>query len=240
MKTKQTKKKKKLRPRWDNIIKLLLYLSLVTNIILLLLLCNKSNENIHTLNKEVSKAVQTSQKNLVIGELIESDTKEEATKENLNVDANEPTVIQAQPVVEEVQSEPQFTIPATKEYRLTSYWSGDAPDTGSCTGSGLCEKDFQVNDKGWYTYNGYLVLAGATTYLQKTYGIDDWKDYYKYYDIVNLTIDGVNYQGIILDTCGASYTVKTEQRLDLFVSNKQSAIDRGYRGNNTIQVWKEE
>lgn len=246
MKTKQTKKKKKLRPRWDNIIKTLLCLSLITNIILLLLLCNKSNENIHTINTEVSKAVQTSQKhltdnNLVMGEMVESDNQEEgATEENLNVNTEEPTVTQTQPVVEKVQPEPQPTVPITKEYRLTSYWAGDAPDTGNCTGSGLCEKDFQINDKGWYTYNGYLVLAGATTYLQKTYGIDDWKDYYKYYDIINLIIDGVNYQGIILDTCGASYTVKTEQRLDLFVSNKQSAIDRGYKGNNTIQVWKEE
>ena len=37
--------------------------------------------------------------------------------------------------------------------------------TGSCTGSGLCEKDFDTNEKGWYTYQNKLVLGVATTYL---------------------------------------------------------------------------
>ena len=31
-----------------------------------------------------------------------------------------------------------------------------------------------------------------------------------------------------------------EQRLDLFISGKDYAIDRGYKGNNAVSVFKEE
>lgn len=120
-------------------------------------------------------------------------------------------------------------------YRLTSYWTGDEYDTSGCTGSGLCEKDFQVNDKGWYTYNGYLVLAGATTY-GKFYTNIPGKRYFRYYEEININIDGVIYKGIILDTCGLCSNIENENRLDLFVSSKQFVIDRGYKGNNMVKV----
>ncbi len=122
--------------------------------------------------------------------------------------------------------------PVTK-YRLTSFYPNDELKTGDCTGSGLCSWDFGVNEKGWYTYNGKLVLASATTYLQKQFGTREGVTYYKYYDEVNITIDGVVYPGIILDTCGACYK---DDRLDLFVKNKDSVIDRGYMGRNMVSV----
>ena len=50
---------------------------------------------------------------------------------------------------------------------------------------------------------------------------------------VEVTIDGVAYQGIILDTCGACYR---DERLDLFVKDGASAIDRGYKGRNMVDV----
>lgn len=127
-----------------------------------------------------------------------------------------------------------------KPYRLTSYWFGDDTNSGQCTGSGLCEWDFTINSKGWYEYQGYLVLAGATPYLTNKYGVDYNKDYYEYYEIVNITIDGVDYQGIILDTCGRSYFVDYEQTIDLFVSSSKYKIDRGYKGNNPVYVWREQ
>ena len=48
-----------------------------------------------------------------------------------------------------------------------------------------------------------------------------------------VTIDGVKYPGIILDTCGACYK---DERIDLFVKDKASVVDRGYRGKNMITV----
>ena len=61
------------------------------------------------------------------------------------------------------------------------------------------------------------------------------KYYFRYYDILSLEIDGITYQGIILDSCG-SCTKLNENRIDLFVSNSSSTVDRGYKGKNMIEV----
>ena len=130
---------------------------------------------------------------------------------------------------------PKIDTPTRKtyKYRLTSFYPNDELKTGDCTGSGLCSWDLKTDSHGWYTYNGKLVLAAATTYLIKQFGYTEGKTYFKYYDEVNITIDGVTYPGIILDTCGACYH---DERLDLFVKNGSSVIDRGYMGRNMITV----
>lgn len=107
--------------------------------------------------------------------------------------------------------------------RMTSYYTNDGYETGSCTGSGLCINDFQVNDKGWYTYQGKLVIATATTYLLKYgFSLADGVHTYKYYDELTLNIDGIDYQAIVLDSCGSSMK---NGRIDLFVSNANSIKD---------------
>lgn len=107
--------------------------------------------------------------------------------------------------------------------RMTSFWANDGYGTGECTGSGLCSWNFQVNDKGWYTYQGKLVVATATVYLaNQGWFVSDGVHLYKYWEELVLTIDGVEYEAIILDSCGSS--MKTD-RVDLFVSNGSSAKD---------------
>ena len=64
--------------------------------------------------------------------------------------------------------------------------------------------------------------------------------YYNYYDEIEIIIDGNTYGGIILDSCGVCMRIDYEQRLDLFISGKDYAIDRGYKGNNAVSVFKEE
>ena len=54
------------------------------------------------------------------------------------------------------------------KFRMTSYYNGDNCASTNVTGTGLKTSDFQVNEKGWYTYKGKLVLAGATKELKKT------------------------------------------------------------------------
>ena len=110
----------------------------------------------------------------------------------------------------------------TNSYRLTSFWSGDGYNTGSCTGTGLCEKHFQINDKGWYVYKGKLVLGAATKYLLK-YGYKERSDirYFKYFDELTINIEGVDYPAIVLDSCGACMK---NQILDLFVSGSNYSI----------------
>lgn len=107
--------------------------------------------------------------------------------------------------------------------RLTSFYANDGYGTGSCTGTGLCENDFQVNENGWYTYQGKLVLATATPYLaNQGWHIADGVHLYKYYEEIILNIDGVDYEGIVVDSCGNCCET---DRVDLFVSNAQSVKD---------------
>lgn len=109
------------------------------------------------------------------------------------------------------------------ETRMTSFWADDGSGTGECTGSGLCSWDFGVDEHGWYTWNGKLVVATATTYLaNQGWAVADGVHLYKYYEELVLTIDGVEYDAIILDSCGSS--MKTD-RVDLFVSGGWAVKD---------------
>lgn len=120
--------------------------------------------------------------------------------------------------------------------RMTSYWKGDGCTPGVVTGSGLGIKNFQVNEHGWYTYRGKLVVATATPYLLKHgYTLAKGVHTYKYYDQLTLTIDGRNYSAIVLDSCGSS--MKTD-RIDLFVTDGKHAKDTMItvtKSNNTVK-----
>ena len=124
--------------------------------------------------------------------------------------------------VEEMHNEVENTVQNSYTTRMTSYYSGEA-GSGECTGSGLCINDFQVNDKGWYTYQGKLVVATATPYLLK-YGFTlyDGVHTYRYGDEITLNIDGVDYQAVVRDSCG---NCMRTGRIDLFVSNANSVKD---------------
>lgn len=109
------------------------------------------------------------------------------------------------------------------KYRLTSYYTGDRTGSGATTASGKSTKDFQVNKKGWYTYQGKLVIATASRRLLS------WEKYknsnqrfFNLYDELILVIDGVEYEAIVLDVCGAAMK---KPIIDLFVSNKKSVKD---------------
>lgn len=82
------------------------------------------------------------------------------------------------------------------------------------------------------------MLAGATEELLKSgYSVRNGnirqygKHYFRYYDTLIIEIDGVKYEAIILDSCGASMW-EGYFRLDLFVSSKEYTIDK--RG---VKVW---
>jgi hypothetical protein len=127
-------------------------------------------------------------------------------------------------------------------FRLTSYHPKDKTGSGHCTGSGLCTDDFVLNEKGWYTYKNMLVLGASTEQClsAKSGACGKWnirikgKKYFKYHERIMLVIDGVEYAGTILDSCGAC--MSGTSRIDLFVKDKGSIIDRGYLGQNPIRV----
>lgn len=109
------------------------------------------------------------------------------------------------------------------ETRMTSYYPGDDCKSGTVTGSGKSIKDFEVNEYGWYTYNGKLVVATATKYLLN-YGftLSEGVHTYKYWEEITIEIDGVIYEAIVLDSCGHAMH---SDRIDLFVSNSKSVKD---------------
>lgn len=109
-------------------------------------------------------------------------------------------------------------------YRLTHYYTGDSTNSTTITASGLSTNQFQVNNKGWYTYQGKLVMATANTRLLS------WDQYknstqktYNLYDEFTIVIDGIDYKAIALDVCGACMSNK---KIDLFVAGSEYGIDR--------------
>lgn len=117
---------------------------------------------------------------------------------------------------------------------FTGYYVHDGTGSGSCTGSGLCTNNFQVNENGWYTYQGKVVIATATNLcLNLTTGVcgqynslPAGYNAYDYGDTIWFTLDGKRYEGIVLDTCGASFWQEKYQRYDIFVAGSQYGIGK--------------
>ena len=157
--------------------------------------------------------------------------KEENIVQKLEIEVAE---AEYEPPVEEVNEEPvqEENIEENTSYeeitstgasyttRMTSYY----PEEGeSITGSGLGPNDFGVNEFGWFTYNGKLVVAAATEYLLKYgFSLAEGVHTYRYFDEITLNIDGVDYPAIVLDSCGSS--MQTD-RIDLFVSGSWAVKD---------------
>lgn len=79
-----------------------------------------------------------------------------------------------------------------------------------------------MNEKGWYTYQGKVVVATATPYLlNHGWSRKDGITYYKYYDTLTLVINGVSYEAIVLDSCGACMKSKI---IDIFVTGPKSVV----------------
>lgn len=113
-----------------------------------------------------------------------------------------------------------YTVTYEYETRLTSYYPTRA---NAVTGCGLEFNYFDVNENGWFTYDGRLVIATATDYLLN-YGwkLADGVRTYEYYQELILNIDGVDYLAVVLDSCGLCMQTG---RIDLFVMDKNSIKD---------------
>lgn len=114
--------------------------------------------------------------------------------------------------------EEETPVISTFTTRMTSYYSNDDCNSGNITASGLSTDNFGINENGWYTYQGKLVIATASTRL----GYTEMRTY-NLYDDINIIIDGIEYNGIVLDVCGAC---QVYNRIDLFVSSGEYAVDK--------------
>lgn len=120
-------------------------------------------------------------------------------------------------------------------YRITSYHPGDNCASGTKTGSGKTINNFQtmkIGNKDVYTYKGKIVVAAATEELLKSrYNVkgggtrQEGKHYFRYYDELQLQIDGKWYDCVVLDSCGASMW-SGEFRVDIYVPSASNVINR--------------
>ena len=184
--------------------------------------------SICTLLSITSKHIETKKAN--IGEIIKLKGKvvrndlngvsENVKNESEEVEEVEEVEEQYVEPIKETYVEPVVEISDVYTTRMTSFYPAESSD---CTGSGLCSWDFGINENGWYTYNGKLVVATATQYLaNQGWYLADGVHTYRYYDEIRLVIDGVEYQAIVLDSCGSS--MRTD-RIDLFVKDVSSVKD---------------
>lgn len=208
------KKKLKLK-MWVKVV--LSFLIGVISICLLLSITSKHTEtkkvNIGEIIKLKGKVVRNDLNSASDSAKNESEEVEEVEE----VEENEEEYVE---VVEETYVEPVVEISDVYTTRMTSFYPAESSD---CTGSGLCSWDFGINENGWYTYNGKLVVATATQYLaNQGWYLADGVHTYRYYDEITLVIDGVEYQAIVLDSCGSS--MRTD-RIDLFVKDASSVKD---------------
>ena len=138
--------------------------------------------------------------------------------------------------LEEPRQEEQTQIIEDKTlegYRVTSYHPGDNCLTSTKTGSGKTINDFSIitiDGKQVYTYQGRIVVAGATNALLKSgYSKngsqeEQVKHYFNYYDTGRIKINNEWYGFIVLDSCGAAMW-KGYYRLDIFVPSSNDVID---------------
>lgn len=127
-------------------------------------------------------------------------------------------------------------------YRITSYHPGDNCLSTNKTGSGKTTNDFVIKTicgKQVYTYKDKIVVAAATQELYNTgYSKNGSqveqadKHYFKYYDTLKITLDGTDYDAIVLDSCGAAMW-QGEHRIDIYVPNSDNVLNRS---NVTIKI----
>lgn len=194
----------------------IILLLIMTMIFLTLMYCNQE-----TPKPKIAKIV-------AIEPVIVEEKKEEVIEENTqnneeivqNAEENNNEIENIVETNEESNNEIQSIVDTSYTTRMTSYYPEESSD---CTGSGLCSWDFEINEFGWYTYQGKLVVATATMYLlNEGFTLYDGVHTYRYYDEITLNIDGVDYKAIVLDSCGSS--MKTD-RIDLFVSGSWAVKD---------------
>ena len=138
--------------------------------------------------------------------------KEKVVKNKEKIVEKEEKKEEQQPIIEQPQEVVEQ--PTSYETRMTSYY----PEEGeNITASGLTPNDFETNENGWFTYQGKLVVATASTRL----GYTEMRTY-NLYDELTLNIDGIDYNAIVLDVCGACQRLN---RIDLFVSSYIYAKD---------------
>ena len=205
------KKKLKLK-KWVKVV-----LSCLIGVISIFVFLSITNKHSGTENVNIEETIKSKGKTFKNDLNSVSDSVKNESEEVKEVEEVEEEYVEP---IKETYVEPVVEISDVYTTRMTSFYPAESSD---CTGSGLCSWDFGINENGWYTYNGKLVVATATQYLaNQGWYLADGVHTYRYYDEITLVIDGVEYQAIVLDSCGSS--MRTD-RIDLFVNGADTVKD---------------
>jgi hypothetical protein len=125
--------------------------------------------------------------------------------------------------------------PELVDITITRFFPNDETGADKCMAT-MCISKLKLNSKGWYTYEGKVVIAAATYACQARcknrakYGPlpSDYR-IYNFYDEIQFVIENITYTGIVLDSCGACmYHINGEalQRYDIYTAsgNKSSSL----------------
>lgn len=115
-----------------------------------------------------------------------------------------------------------------REVLFTSYYLNDG-SSGSLTASGLSIDDFKINEYGYYTYQGKVVVATANTSRLDLNLKQGYKSH-ELYDEFQIVLNGIELPAIVLDVCGACYGFAGEdlQRYDIFTNGVSLGVIHGY------------
>ena len=205
------KKKLKLK-KWVKVV-----LSCLIGVISIFVFLSITNKHSGTENVNIEETIKSKGKTFKNDLNSVSDSVKNESEEVKEVEEVEEEYVEP---IKETYVEPVVEISDVYTTRMTSFYPAESSD---CTGSGLCSWDFGINENGWYTYNGKLVVATATQYLaNQGWYLADGVHTYRYYDEITLVIEGVEYQAIVLDSCGSS--MRTD-RIDLFVNGADTVKD---------------
>lgn len=172
----------------------------------------------------------------VIDEEKQKEDQEVNTQTNVNTEVQQTSSVTSRSGIS-VRKTIKYT-----NYRVTSYHPGDNCLSTNTTGSGKTTNDFTIKTicgKQVYTYKDKIVVAAATQELYNTgYNKNNAqtkqydKHYFKYYDTFKITLDGNDYEAIVLDSCGAAMW-QGEYRIDIYVPDSNNVLNRS---NVTIKV----
>lgn len=139
-----------------------------------------------------------------------------------------------QPINEYLHSEETFDI-SVDEVRITHYYTNDATGSGKCTASGKCVNEFDINENGWYTYQGMVVIAAATYRCLfsrsgacgRLSSVPSGYNLHDLYETLMIQVNGIMVDAIILDSCGSCMKKvgnETLQRYDIFTVNPRHTL----------------
>lgn len=114
---------------------------------------------------------------------------------------------------------------------FTSYWVNG--NDNLLTSTGHRTSQFDVNEYGWYTYQGHVVVATATHLCIRVssgacgpYEYQDTHHYFNFYDVIDIIIGGKTFSAIVMDSCGACNWDEDFQRVDIFVKGPSFSVGK--------------